>query len=332
MTRRPWAFAVRRIFRAFVADGCADIAASLAFYAILALLPASMVGFSILSVLGRDDETAQILLDVVRAVAPEEAADGVSAFLKELADLQMSGLLLVFGVLLSIWSVSRYVGVLARGMNRIYGVEEGRRLWVLIPIQLGIALVVIVCASFAALLVVGSESVAKALGSAFGLGEVTLLVWRIARWPLLVVLVIFVIAFLYYFTPNVRPPHFRWMSLGALVAILVLAIASAGFGLYIGNFADYDRVYGSFAGIIVFALWMWIANMALLVGVEFDAEAERIRELRDGVPAETQVQLPLRDASRIAKVVRNDRADVAEARRIRQRAGADAANDAEPRS
>lgn len=330
MTTRPWTFAVRRIFRAFVADGCADIAASLAFYAILALLPASMVGFSVLSVLGRDDETAQILLDVVRAVAPEEAVDGVSALLKELADLQMSGLLLAFGVLLSVWSVARYVGVLGRGMNRIYGVDEGRRLWVLKPIQLGIAAVVIICASIAALLIVGSGPVAKALGSAFGLGEAVLLVWRIARWPLLVVLVVFVVAFLYYFTPNIRPPHFRWMSLGAVVAILVLAIASAGFGLYIGNFADYDRVYGSFAGIIVFALWMWIANMALLVGVEFDAEAERIRELRDGVPAETQIQLPLRDASRIAKVVHNDRSDVAEARRIRRSAQADAANDTEP--
>lgn len=328
MTTRSSTFAVRRISRAFIADGCADIAASLAFYAILALLPASLVGFSILSVLGRDDETAKILLDVARSIAPEEAADGVGAFLKELAGLKMSGLLLVFGVLLSIWSVGRYVGVLARGMNRIYGVEEGRRLWVLKPIQLGIAIVVIVCAAIAALLVVGSESVAKALGGAFGLGEVTLFVWRIARWPLLVLLVIFVVAFLYYFTPNVRPPHFRWMSLGALVAILVLAIASAGFGLYIGNFADYDRVYGSFAGMIVFALWIWIANMALLVGVEFDTEAERIRELHDGVPAETQVQLPLRDADRIAVVARNDSADVAEARRIRQDAQAESATDA----
>lgn len=328
MTTRSWPFAVRRIFRAFVADGCADIAASLAFYAILALLPASMVGFSILSVLGRDDETAKILLDVARGIAPGEAADGVGGFLKELADLKMSGLLLVFGVLLSIWSVSRYVGVLARGMNRIYGVEEGRRLWVIKPVQLGIAAVVIVCAAIAALLVVGSGPVAKALGGAIGLGEATLFVWRIARWPLLVVLVIFVIAFLYYFTPNVRPPRFRWMSLGAVVAISVLSIASAGFALYIGNFANYDRIYGSFAGIIVFALWMWIANIALLVGVEFDAEVVRIRQLRDGMPAETQVQLPLRDASRIAKVVRNDRADVAEARRIRESAQGDSTNDA----
>lgn len=317
MTSHSSTFAVRRIFRAFIADGCADIAASLAFYAILALLPAMMVGFSILSVLGRDDETAQIVLDVARAVAPEEAAAGLGDFLGELADLRMSGLLLVFGVLLSIWSAGRYVGVLGRGMNRIYDVEEGRRIWMLKPIQLVIAMVTIVCALIAVLLVVGSGPVAHAVGNALGLGETVLFVWRVVRWPLLVVLVVFVVAFLYYFTPNIRPPRFRWMSLGAAVAIAVLAVASAGFGLYIANFANYERVYGSFAGIIVFALWMWIANMALLVGVEFDTELERIRELRRGVPAETQVQLPLRDARRIAVVVRKDRADVAAARRIR---------------
>lgn len=317
MTTRSTAFILRRIFRAFLADGCADVAASLAFYAILALLPATMVGFSVLSVLGRDDETAQILVDVTRAIAPEEAASGLSDFLGELADLRMSGLLLVFGVLLSIWSVSRYVGVLGRGMNRIYGVEEGRRLWTLVPIQLVIAVVTIVCAVIAVLLIVGSGPVAHAVGNALGLGESVLFVWRVVRWPLLVVLVVFVVAFLYYFSPNIRPPRFRLISLGAAVAIAVLAVASAGFGLYVANFANYERVYGSFAAVIVFALWMWIANMALLVGVEFDTELERIRELRRGVPAETQVQLPLRDASRIAVVVRKDRADVAEARRIR---------------
>lgn len=317
MTTRPSTFVLRRIFRAFIADGCADIAASLAFYAILALLPATMVGFSVLSLLGRDDETSRVLLDVVRAVAPEEAASGVGDFLRELADVRMSGLLLVFGVLLSIWSAGRYIAALGRGMNRIYGVEEGRRIWTLKPAQLALALVVIVCAVVAVLLVVGSGPVAHAIGSALGVGETVLFIWRIARWPLLVLLVVFVVALLYYFTPNVRPPRFRWMSLGAAVAITVLAVASAGFGFYVAGFADYERVYGSFAGIIVFALWVWIANMALLVGVEFDAEVERVRELRQGVPAETQVQLPLRDAARIAEAVRGDRADAADAHRIR---------------
>ncbi|WP_417510111.1 YihY/virulence factor BrkB family protein [Microbacterium sp.] len=320
---RLWTFAIRRIFRAFAADGCADVGASLAFYAILALLPASMVGFSILSVLGRDEETAQISLDVVRAVAPEEAADGVADFLRELADLRMSGLLLASGVLLSIWAVARYVGVFARGMNRIHRVEEGRRIWALKLSQLAIAVVIIVCAVIAALFLAGSDRVAQAVGEVFGLGEVALFIWRIVRWPLLVLLVVFVVALLYYFAPNIRPSRFRWMSLGAAVAILVLAIASMAFGFYIANLSDYDRVYGPLAGVIIFALWMWIANMSLLVGVEFDRELERVRELRDGVPAERQVQLPLRDATRIAKTVRKDSADVAEARRIRREAQAE---------
>jgi len=316
--KRSWKFVVRRTFRAFGTEGCPDIAASLTFYAILALVPAVMVSFSVVSLLGRGDETAGIVLDVARALVPDASAAPIRDVLDQIAEARLSGILLVFALGLTVWAVARYVAALGRGMNVIYGVEEGRSVWKLKLGQILIALVVIVCVAAAAAMLAVTGDVAKALGDAFGVGELTLLIWRIARWPLLAAVVIFVLAFLYYFAPNVKPARFRWMSLGAAVALVVLLLASLAFGLYASNFADFDRLYGAFGSIIVFALWLWITNMAMLVGAVFDAELERVRELQAGIPAETQVQVPLRDASRIAKSVRQDRKDEAEARDIRK--------------
>lgn len=316
--KRSWKFVVRRTLRAFGTDGCPDLAAGLTFYAILALVPAVMVSFSLISLLGRGEETARVVLDVVRALVPNAPAAPVRDVIAQIAEARLSGVVLVFGIGLALWAVARYVAALGRGMNRIYRVEEGRPAWKLKLGQLLVALVVIVCIAAVATLITVSGDVAEALGNAFGLGDMTLLVWRIARWPLLAAVVIFVLAFLYYFAPNVKLARFRWMSLGAAVALTVLLLASLAFGLYVSNFADYDRLYGAFGGIIVFALWLWIANIAILVGAEFDVELERVRELQAGIPAETQVQVPLRDASRIAKSVREDRKEATQARDIRR--------------
>lgn len=316
--KRSWKLAVRRTLHAFGADECPDLAASLTFYAILALVPSVMVAFSVVSLLGRGDETARVVLTVVESFVPRASTAAVRDVLSQIADARLSGIFLVFAIALTVWAVARYVAALGRGMNRIYRVAEGRPVWKLKLGQLLIALVVIVSVAAVLVLLAVSGGVAEALGDAIGLGEMTLLIWRIARWPLLAAVVIFVLAFLYYFSPNVKPARFRWMSLGAAVALVALLLASLAFGLYVSNLADYDRLYGSFAGIIVLVLWLWIANMAILIGAEFDAELERVRELQAGVPAETQVQVPLRDASRIAKTVRRDRKDAAEARDIRR--------------
>ncbi|HWK78199.1 YihY/virulence factor BrkB family protein [Microbacterium sp.] len=314
---RSWRLAVRRALRAFGADECPDVAASLTFYSVLALVPAVMVSFSIVSLLGRGEETARIVVDVVRALAPDASAAAVRDAIGQIAEARLSGLLLLFALALTLWAVARYVAALGRGMNRIYGVAEGRPVWRLKAGQLLIALVVIICTALMAVILSITDGVAETLGQAFGLGDVALLVWRVLRWPLLAAIAVFVLAFLYYFAPNVEPARFRWMSLGAAAALVVLLLASFGFWLYVSTLADYDRLYGAFAGVIIFALWLWIANMAILVGAEFDAEVERVRQLQAGIPAETQVQVPLRDARRIAKSVRGDRREEARARRIR---------------
>ena len=313
-----WRLAVRRALRAFGVDECPDVAASLTFYAVLALIPATMVSFSIVSLLGRGEETARVVGDVVGALMPDVSAESVRDGIAVIADARLSGILLVFALALTLWAVARYVAALGRGMNRIYGVAEGRPVWRLKSGQLLIALVVIVCSALILAILTFTDAVAEAVGQSLGLEDATLLVWRIVRWPLLTAIVVFVLAFLYYSSPNVKPARFRWMSLGAAAALAVLLIASLGFWLYVANFADYDRLYGAFAGVIVFALWLWIANMAILVGAEFDAEVQRVRQLLAGVPAETQVQVPLRDARRIAQSVRSDLEEEAKARRIRR--------------
>jgi membrane protein len=180
-----------------------------------------------------------------------------------------------------------------------------------------------------------SGDVVSALGDAIGAGEGVQLAWRIAKWPLLLFVVVFLVAMLYYATPNAKQPKFRWISVGALVAIVVLAVATLGFVLYVTTFSNYERTYGSMAGVIVFLLWLWIANLALLFGAEFDAELERGRQLQAGIAAERDIQLPARDTRQSDKRAEKERKDIEEGRRIRienEGDGGESQRDEAPRS
>lgn len=316
---RSWRFVVRSVLRRFGADGAGDIAAGLTFHALLALIPAVMVVVSVISLLGKESETVTLVLEVSRTVASPEIAQGVASVVDVLAESSIAGLALLTGLALTIWAGARYIAVLGRGMNRIYGVEEGRRGWALKLMQLGVSMVLFatVCAAAAALTL--TEPVARAVGDSLGMGDAVLITWLVIRWPLLAAIVVAAVAFLYDRAPNLRHPRFRWVSLGAGIAILVLVIASALFGLYVSTIVDYDRVYGPLAGAIIFLLWLWIANLALILGVEFDAAVERARELSAGLPAEFRVQLPLRDSTQIEAKNRRATDETFEARALRHR-------------
>lgn len=303
--------------RKFVDDGAADIAAALTFHAVLALIPSILVGISVISLLGSDSTPVTFVLEVVRAVAPEETADTVADVVDALADSSIAGFALVFGIGLTIWAVARYIAALGRGMNRAYEIEEGRSLWALKIMQILVALVVLAATAVAITVLAASGPVVKAIGEALSIGDAAMVAWRIARWPVLVIIVVSCVAFLYDRAPNVRQPKFRWLSWGAVVAIGLLAAASVLFGLYVANVADYERIYGPLAGAIVFLLWLWIANLALVLGVEFDAALERARELHAGEPAEVRPQLPPRDRSKIVAKQARRSAEVLEARRLR---------------
>lgn len=155
----------------------------------------------------------------------------------------------------------------------------------------------VLLSALVALAIVVTGPLARAIGDQVGLGRTAVLVWDIAKWPVLLVIVVTVFSILYFASPNVRLPRFRWMSPGAIVAIVVWLVASVGFGLYVANFGSYNKTYGALGGVIIFLVWMWVTNLSLLLGAEFDAELERGRELEAGEQgADRRLQLPLRRA------------------------------------
>lgn len=316
--REATALIVRRVARGFFRTYCPDAAAGLTFYAILAMFPALIAAFSVIGVFGEKRGAADAVLDLLREVAPKDIVQALRRPLEQLASTAGAGWLIVLALVFALWSVARYVTALGRAMNRIYGVPEGRMFWKAKPTHLLVTLAVFVLVTIACALAALSWPLAQALGRSLGAGEAALTVWRIARWPAVALVVCVIVAILYYFAPNVDHPRFRLMSVGALVAIAVFALASVGFGFYVSHLADYDRIYGSFAGVVIFLLWLWIGNIALLIGALFDAELERVRELRRGVPAERELQVPLRDTTRVEKTSENDVADERLARRLRR--------------
>ena len=215
-------------------------------------------------------------------------------------------------------------------MNRIYEIDEGRPFWKLRPVMLLLTVVAVLLAAVALLMLIVSGPVAESIGNVVGLGDTALTVWSIAKWPVLALIVVLVVGLLYYTTPNVQQPKFRWISVGAGVAILIWVLASVGFAFYVANFSSYNKTYGSLAGVIVTLLFLWITNLALLFGAELDAELERGRQLQAGIAAEEELQLPARDTRNIKKARKKRDKDIALGRRIRKQAAASGEHKAEP--
>lgn len=324
--KRSWKYVLRKTIREFSSDHCTDIAASLTYYAVLSVFPALIAIFSLLGVVGQGKAASDAVLGIIEQVAPGDTVDTIRGPIEQIAGSPAAGFALVTGVLLAIWSASGYVGAFSRAMNRIYEIEEGRPFWKLKPAQLLVTIITIVLLVLAAIILVVSGDVTKAIGDALGIGDVPQTIWSIAKWPLLAFIVVLVVAILYYATPNAKQPKFRWISIGALLAIIVLALATLAFGFYVGNFSNYDKTYGSLAGIIILLLWLWIANLALLFGAEFDAELERGRQLQAGIAAEEDIQLPPRDTRKSDKAAEKEQKDIEQGRQLREQADA---NDAD---
>lgn len=321
--KRSWKYVLQKTIREFSSDQCTDIAASLTYYAVLSIFPGLVAIFSLLGVFGQGRAASDAVLDIVEQVAPGDTADTIRGPIEQMSTSPAAGFALIAGILLAIWSASGYVGAFSRAMNRIYEIDEGRPFWKLKPAQLLVTVITIVLLVVAAIILVVSGPVTKALGDALGIGDVPQTIWSIAKWPLLAFIVVLIVAILYYATPNAKQPKFRWISIGALLAIVVLGLATLAFGFYVANFSNYDRTYGSLAGIIIFLLWLWIANLALLFGAEFDAELERGRQLQAGIAAEEDIQLPPRDTRKSDKVAQKEQKDIEDGRRLRQQSAAE---------
>jgi membrane protein len=323
LVKPTWGYALRKTVREFMDDQCTDLAAALTYYSVLALFPGAIALLSLVGLVGQQQQTVDTLLQILRDVGASSAAETLEGPLTELAGSQGAGLALVIGLLTALWSASGYVGAFGRGMNRIYEIDEGRPIWKLRPVMLLVTLVTVLLAAIVAVGLVVTGPAAEAVGSAIGLESTAVTVWSIAKWPVLLAVVVLIVALLYYATPNVKQPKFRWISVGAIVAIVVWVIASAAFGFYVANFSSYDKTYGSLAGVIAFLLWLWITNLALLFGAELDAELERGRQLQAGIAAEEELQLPPRDTRKSDKAAAKEQEDIERGRKLRESHGRD---------
>jgi len=320
LDKRSWKYVVRKTAREFSDDQCTDLAAALTYYAVLALFPAVIALTSLLGLVGQGTEAVDEVLSIIRQLGGSGVVTAIDDTLTELSQSTTAGFALVVGLLGALWSASGYVGAFGRAMNRIYEIDEGRPFWKLRPWMLGLTavLVTLTALTLAGLVVTGP--VTEAIGDKIGLGDTAQLTFEIVKWPILLCVVVLIVALLYYATPNVKQPKFRWVSVGAVLAIVTWALASLAFGLYVANFSSYNKTYGSLAGVIVFLLWLWITNLALLFGAELDAELERGRELQSGIAAEETIQLPPRDDRNIKKSEEKEEEDVRKGRELRKRA------------
>ncbi|WP_426623403.1 YihY/virulence factor BrkB family protein [Leifsonia sp. McL0607] len=333
--RSSWKVVAKRTVREFSNDKCTDMAAALTYFAVLSLFPGLLALISLLGVLGQGRAATKALVGILQQVAPGSTAKLLEGPLQNATNSPASGVALVLGIVLAVWSASGYIGAFSRAMNRIYELDEGRPFWKLKPQQLLVTVISLVLVAIVTLILVVSGPVTKAVGDALGLGSTPQTVWEVVKWPLMLVIVIVIIAILFYAAPNARQPKFRWLSVGAIVAIVVLAIATFLFGLYVATFANYAKTYGPLAGVIVFLLWVWIANLALLFGAELDAEVERGRELQAGMEAEETIQLPPRDTRSSEKALKKEEAlqrEGAQLREVDAESAADRAERAEDRS
>jgi membrane protein len=290
--------AVKRAGKEFSEDNISDWAAALTYYGVLSIFPGLLVLVSVLGLFGSD--VTRPIVDSLGSLAPgavqeilNNAADGLDN------GQGAAGVMAIVGLLVALWSASGYVGAFMRAANAIYDVPEGRPVWKTLPIRLGVTVVTGVMLVVSAGIVVFTGELADKVGQALGLGSAVVTAWDYAKWPVLVILVSLMFAILYWASPNARQGGFRWVSPGGLVAVLLWLAASGGFAIYAANFASYNKTYGTLAGIIVFLVWLWISNLAVLFGAELDAELERQRAARAGHPENEEPYLQLRDDRKV---------------------------------
>jgi membrane protein len=291
---RSWFGVLKRTIKEFREDNLTDWAAALTYYGILSIFPALLVLVSILGLIG--ESATQPLLDNLSTVAPGPAQEIFTGAIENLQQSQgQAGLLLIVGIAAALWSASGYVGAFIRASNSIYEVEEGRPFWKLRPIQIAITLFMIMLISIGAVAVVVTGPLAEEVGNLIGVGDAAVTAWDIAKWPVLVLIVSTMFSVLYWAAPNVKQPGFRWLTPGGVLAVILWIIASAAFAFYVANFSSYNETYGTLGGVIVFLVWLWITNIAILLGAEFNSELERGRQIEGGHPLEEEPFLPHRD-------------------------------------
>jgi membrane protein len=300
-----WLAAARRALKEYKADDLQDRAAALTYFGIQSIFPGLLVLVSLLGVLGKS--ATQPLITNLGNAAPASVRKIIMSDVTHLQNSHAAaGIVGIAGILLALWSASNYVAAFMRASNVIYDVPEGRPIWKTAPIRLGVTLVTMVLLVAAAIIVIVTGGLAQKVGNVLGVGSTAVTVWDIAKWPVLLIIIGLILAILFWASPNARH-GFQWISPGGFIAVVLWLVASALFALYVANFSHYNKIYGSLAGVIIFLIWMWISNVAILLGAEFNAELERGRAVAAGHPAGQEPFSELRDDRKLRKKERNTR-------------------------
>ena len=290
-----WA-TVKRTFQEFQEDNMTDWAAALTYYGLLSLFPALIALVSLIGLFADPKPAAQTITDIVTGIGPSSAADTFRGPIESItSNRETAGLLLIISLAAALWSASGYIGAFTRASNIVYETPEGRPFWKLRPLQILVTLAMVIMLALVALSLTLTGPVVEEVAEPLGISDTAVTIWDIAKWPVLLAAVVTMIAVLYYATPNVKLPGFKWITPGAILAIVVWLVASVGFAFYVSQFGSYDKTYGTLGGMVALLVWLWISNCALLLGHELNAERERNRELEEGLPAERELQLEPRD-------------------------------------
>ncbi|HYF27780.1 MAG TPA: YihY/virulence factor BrkB family protein [Baekduia sp.] len=289
---------LKRTLREFKEDNLTDWAAALTYYGVLALFPALIALVSIVGLVFSPQQITSTLTETISQIGPASSVETLQGPIQSVAgDKGRSGVLLVVGIVGALWSASGYVGAFMRASNVMYEVDEGRPIWKLRPLQMLVTLIMVLLLAVAAVAVVITGPLAEAVGGAVGLGDTAVTIWDIAKWPVLLAVVMLMVAVLYYASPNAKLRGFRWITPGSVVAVLVWIVASVAFAFYVANFGSYDKTYGTLGGVISFLVWLWITNVAILFGAQLNAERERSVQFEEGTAgAERELRLGERDA------------------------------------
>jgi membrane protein len=295
-----WLAAAKRTLREFVDDQLSDRAAALTYYAVLSIFPGLLVVVSLLGLLGQS--ATQPLISNLTQHAPSNVRQIIVPAVNNLQNGHgAAGLAAIVGLALAVWSASGYIAAFMRAANVVYDVPEGRPFWKTTPIRVGVTLLIMVLLVVSALMVVVTGGLASHVGQVLGIGSTAVTIWGIAKWPLLLIIVSLMISILYWVAPNAKR-GFQWVSPGGIVAVVLWLIASGLFAVYVANFGHYNKTYGSIAGVIIFLIWLWISNIAILFGCEFNAELERGRAAAGGdVPLGQEPYVEPRDMRKLRK-------------------------------
>ncbi|MEU6034584.1 YihY/virulence factor BrkB family protein [Actinomadura sp. NPDC047616] len=311
--RDAWWGVAKRTAREFRDDNLVDWAAALTYYGVLSVFPALIVAVSLVGLSGQSG--TRTLTDNIRQLAPGQLRDVLISMVEGLrGTAPTAGVLAIVALLVALWSASKYVAAFIRAVNAVYDVPEGRPLWKLAPLRVGLTLLMVVLLGASALAVTFTGRLAEQAGRMLGLGSAFVTGWNYAKWPVILLVVIIAVATLYWAAPNVRQAGWRWITPGSALAIVLWIVASAGFAIYVANFGSYNATYGALAGVVIFLVWLWISNLAILLGAELDAELIRARKIAEGAPETVEPFAEPRDTRKFSDEDREEYADAEHSR------------------